>query len=156
MGIKKTLTPVRELHRNTSAYADKTVTVGGWIRNMRASNAFGFIDLNDGTFFKSIQVVIESEKIDNYDLITHQNIGAALTVTGVLALTPGSKQPFELRLQVLQHRIILFSQSVIRPSSFAPLHISDRAQILTAQFSECAPLRRRQFMNFLLRTISFT
>ena len=53
MGIKKTLTPVRELHRNTSAYADKTVTVGGWIRNMRASNAFGFIDLNDGTFFKS-------------------------------------------------------------------------------------------------------
>ena len=97
MGIKKTLTPVRELHRNTSAYADKTVTVGGWIRNMRASNAFGFIDLNDGTFFKSIQVVIESEKIDNYDLITHQNIGAALTVTGVLALTPGSKQPFELK-----------------------------------------------------------
>ena len=76
MGIKKTLTPVRELHRNTSAYADKTVTVGGWIRNMRASNAFGFIDLNDGTFFKSIQVVIENEKIDNYDLITHQNIGA--------------------------------------------------------------------------------
>ena len=97
MGIKKTLTPVRELHRNTSAYADKTVTVGGWIRNMRASNAFGFIDLNDGTFFKSIQVVIESEKIDNYDLITHQNIGAARTVTGVLALTPGSKQPFELK-----------------------------------------------------------
>ena len=150
MGIKKTLTPVRELHRNTSAYADKTVTVGGWIRNMRASNAFGFIDLNDGTFFKSIQVVIENEKIDNSDLITHQNIGAALTVTGVLALTPGSKQ------QVLQHRIILFSQSVIRPSSFAPWHSSDRAQILTAQFSECAPLRRRQFMNFLLRTISFT
>ena len=97
MGIKKTLTPVRELHRNTSAYADKTVTVGGWIRNMRASNAFGFIDLNDGTFFKSIQVVIENEKIDNYDLITHQNIGAALTVTGVLTLTPGSKQPFELK-----------------------------------------------------------
>ena len=97
MGIKKTLTTVRELYKCTAEYADKNVTVGGWIRNMRASNAFGFIDLNDGTFFKNLQVVIENDKIDNYDYITHQNIGAALIVSGTLVLTPGSKQPFELK-----------------------------------------------------------
>ncbi len=78
-------------------FGGKSVTLGGWVRNLRDSKAFGFIDLNDGSCFKSLQVVFEREKLENYDEIAAQNIGAALVVTGILTLTPGAKQPFELK-----------------------------------------------------------
>ncbi len=88
---------IREIYADAAAFGGKTVTVGGWVRNLRDSKAFGFIDLNDGSYFKSVQVVFEREKIDNYDEIAGQNVGAALVVTGVLTLTPEAKQPFELK-----------------------------------------------------------
>ena len=88
---------IREIYENPESFGGKTVTVGGWVRNLRDSKAFGFIDLNDGSYFKSVQVVFERDKINNYDEIAAQNVGAALVVTGVLTLTPGSKQPFELK-----------------------------------------------------------
>ena len=88
---------IKRIYESTADYADKTVTLGGWVRNLRDSKAFGFIDLNDGSYFKSIQVVFEREKIDNYDEIASMNVGAALVVTGVIVLTPGAKQPFELK-----------------------------------------------------------
>ncbi len=88
---------IKGIYASPEAFGDKTVTVGGWVRNLRDSKAFGFIDLNDGSYFKSVQVVFERDKIDNYDEIAGQNVGAALVVTGVLTLTPGAKQPFELK-----------------------------------------------------------
>ncbi len=88
---------VKSIYQAPEEFGGKTVTVGGWVRNLRDSKAFGFIDLNDGSYFKSIQVVFEREKIDNYDVIASQNVGAALVVTGILTLTPGAKQPFELK-----------------------------------------------------------
>ncbi|MBQ8321242.1 MAG: asparagine--tRNA ligase [Clostridia bacterium] len=88
---------VRNIYESPESFGGKTVTLGGWVRNLRDSKAFGFIDLNDGSYFKSMQVVFEREKIDNYDEIAGQNVGAALIVTGVLTLTPGAKQPFELK-----------------------------------------------------------
>ncbi|MBQ2737552.1 MAG: asparagine--tRNA ligase [Clostridia bacterium] len=88
---------VRAIYESPEAFGGKTVTVGGWVRNLRDSKAFGFIDLNDGSCFKSIQVVFEREKINNYDEIASQNVGAALVVTGVVELTPAAKQPFELK-----------------------------------------------------------
>lgn len=88
---------IRHIYQDMEAFGGKTVTLGGWVRNLRDSKAFGFIDLNDGSYFKSIQVVFERDKIDNYDEIASQNVGAALVVTGVLTLTPGAKQPFELK-----------------------------------------------------------
>ena len=78
-------------------YGGKEVTVSGWVRTVRASNAFGFIELNDGSFFNSIQVVIESDKLSNYNELAKLNVGASLTVTGVLELTPGAKQPMEIK-----------------------------------------------------------
>ena len=90
---------IREIYEKPEAFGDKTVTLGGWVRNLRDSKAFGFIDLNDGSYFKSIQVVFEREKIDNYDEIASQNVGAALVVTGKVLLTPGAKQPFELKAE---------------------------------------------------------
>ncbi len=88
---------IREIYASPEAFGGKTVTLGGWVRNLRDSKAFGFIDLNDGSYFSSIQVVFEREIIDNYDEIASMNIGASLVVTGILTLTPGAKQPFELK-----------------------------------------------------------
>ena len=93
--MKRTL--VREIYESSATLADKTVTVGGWARSIRDSRAFGFIDLNDGSCFKGVQIVFEREKIANYDEIAHQNVGAAVVVTGTLVLTPEAKQPFEIK-----------------------------------------------------------
>ena len=90
-------TLVKGIYESPEAFADKTITVGGWVRSLRDSKAFGFIDMNDGSCFKNIQIVFEREKLANYDEIAKQNVGAALIVTGVLVLTPESKQPFELK-----------------------------------------------------------
>lgn len=88
---------LRDIYADPAAFGGKSVTVGGWVRNLRDSKAFGFIDLNDGSYFKSIQVVFERNIINNYDEIAAQNVGAALVVTGILTLTPEAKQPFELK-----------------------------------------------------------
>ena len=90
-------TLIKNIYQDSSAFGGKSVTVGGWVRNLRDSKAFGFIDLNDGSYFKSVQVVFEREMVDNYDEIASQNVGAALVVTGILTLTPGAKQPFEIK-----------------------------------------------------------
>ena len=82
------LTRVKELFRNTDEFAGKTVEVGGWIRTLRSSKAFGFIELSDGSFFKSVQVVFEDGKIDNYAEISKLGVGAAVIVKGNLVLTP--------------------------------------------------------------------
>ncbi len=88
---------VKELFRGSEEFADKTVEISGWIRTLRASNAFGFIEVNDGTFFKNVQVVFESDKIDNYKEISSLNVGAAISVSGTMVLTPDAKQPFEIK-----------------------------------------------------------
>jgi len=91
------LTTVKSVYRDTAAYANKEVTIGGWIRTMRVSKNFGFIELNDGSFFKNIQVVFEAESLSNYTEITKQGVGAALIVKGLVLETPDAKQPFELK-----------------------------------------------------------
>ncbi len=75
----------------------ETVTVCGWVRTVRDMKNFGFIELNDGSCFKNLQVVMERETLDNYADIAAQNVGAALTVTGRVELTPGARQPLELK-----------------------------------------------------------
>ena len=95
------LISVRELFRNTDAYAGKTVTIGGWVRNRRPSKQFGFIVLNDGTYFTPVQVVY-NDTISNFQEISKINIGAALIVTGELVVTPNSKQPFEIQAATIE------------------------------------------------------
>ena len=90
------LISVRELFHNTSAYADQEVSVGGWVRSVRASKQFGFIVLNDGSFFTPVQVVYH-DNLENFNEISKTNVGAALIVTGKLLLTPEAKQPFEIQ-----------------------------------------------------------
>jgi len=90
-------TTVREIFRNQDKFANAEVQISGWVRTLRSSNVFGFIEINDGTFFKNIQVVFESEFLDNYKEIASQNVGASLNITGTLVLTPEAKQPFEVK-----------------------------------------------------------
>ncbi len=88
---------VREIFANPNQFSDQEIAISGWIRTIRSSNVFGFIEINDGTFFKNIQVVFESEFIENYKEIASMNVGAALNITGKLVLTPEAKQPFEIK-----------------------------------------------------------
>ena len=89
------LTTVRELYHSTVDFADKEITVGGWVRSIRASKAFGFIVLGDGSFFKTLQIVYD-EKLGNFDDISKLNVGSSLIVTGKLVETPDAPQPFEI------------------------------------------------------------
>lgn len=92
------LTEIRELYRDRAEYIGKKITVGGWIRNIRDSKTFGFIVVNDGTFFEPLQIVY-SDQLDNFEEISRLNVGAAVVVTGTLVETPEAKQPFEIQAE---------------------------------------------------------
>lgn len=88
---------LRELFANPQGFQDEEVIIRGWVRTNRDSNRFGFIEINDGTTFKSVQVVYEKGILENFDEISKVPIAAALKVQGVLLLTPDAKQPFEIK-----------------------------------------------------------
>ena len=90
------LVTVRELYRNREEYLDKEITVGGWVRSIRDSKAFGFIVVNDGSFFENLQVVYH-DNMENFGEISKLNVGAAIIVKGTLVATPQAKQPFEIQ-----------------------------------------------------------
>ena len=95
------LTNIRDIFRNKEEYYDQKITIGGWVRSNRNLKNFGFIVLNDGTFFEPIQVVY-GNGIENYEEVEKVNVGAALVVTGVLVPTPEAKQPFELQAETIE------------------------------------------------------
>ncbi len=89
-------TTIRELYRPETLADGRRIRTAGWVRSIRSSGAFGFVSLNDGSFFECLQVVVERSRLENYDDIISQNVGAALWFEGEIRLTPGAKQPFEL------------------------------------------------------------
>ncbi len=95
------LVTVRELFKSREDYIGKEITVGGWIRSIRDSKTFGFIVLNDGTFFETLQVVY-SDTISNFDDVSKLNVGAAVIVKGTLVATPDAKQPFEIQATLVE------------------------------------------------------
>lgn len=90
------LTDIKELYRNRGEYIGREVTIGGWVRSNRDSKNFGFLMINDGTFFEQLQVVY-GEALDNFGEICKVNVGAALIVRGTIVETPNAKQPFEMQ-----------------------------------------------------------
>lgn len=90
------LVTVKELYKGREQYLDKEVHIGGWIRSIRDSKAFGFIVVNDGSFFETLQVVYH-DTMDNFGEISKLNVGAAIIVKGILVATPQAKQPFEIQ-----------------------------------------------------------
>lgn len=95
------LVSLKELFRNTSEYLGKEITVGGWLRSKRDSKTFGFLVLNDGTFFEPLQVVY-SDALENFGEISKLNVGAAVVVTGTVTATPQAKQAFEIQAKTVE------------------------------------------------------
>ena len=89
-------TTIKQLYKNEALKQNEKVRVAGWIRSIRANNNVGFVSINDGSFFECLQVVIEKDKLSNYDEITSLNVGSAVYFEGSIVLTPDAKQPFEL------------------------------------------------------------
>ena len=95
------LISIKDLYRNREQYLNQEVTIGGWLRSKRDSKTFGFLVINDGTFFEPLQVVY-SDGLANFSDITKLNVGAALIVRGTLVPTPQAKQPFEIQAAEVQ------------------------------------------------------
>ena len=93
---------IKQLLANGKKFANKQITVCGWAKTVRDSKVFGFIELNDGSCFKSLQIVFEQSKISNFDEIAHLNVGSALVVTGKVVLTPENKQPLEIKASKIE------------------------------------------------------
>ena len=89
---------LKQLAIDFEKYADKQVNVSGWVRTIRDSKNFAFIELNDGTFFKSTQIIADS-CLDNYKNVVSQNVGAGISVQGTVVVTPGMKQPYEIKAE---------------------------------------------------------
>ncbi|MGN0573642.1 MAG: asparagine--tRNA ligase [Acutalibacteraceae bacterium] len=89
-------TEIKRFYDFPEKYADTSVTVYGWVKTLRDSKAIGFIELNDGSCFKGVQIVFEAAKLDNYKEIAKLNVGSAVKVNGKLLLTPNASQPFEI------------------------------------------------------------
>ena len=90
------LITVKELYKNREQYLDKEITVGGWVRSIRDSKTFGFIVVNDGSYFETLQVVYH-DAMENFAEISKLNVGAAIIVKGTLVATPQAKPPFEIQ-----------------------------------------------------------
>ncbi len=96
------LTKIAAIYADQEKMAGQTVTIGGWARTIRDMKSFGFIELNDGSCFKNLQVVMNAQTLANYKEIAAQNVGAALIVTGTVVLTPEAKQPLEVQATAIE------------------------------------------------------
>lgn len=92
---------IREIYRNTSNYIGNKVTIEGWTKTVRDSKTFGFLELNDGSFFKNIQVVFD-DKLSNFNDISKLSISSSVKVIGTLVKTDGAKQPFEIKADSIE------------------------------------------------------
>ena len=95
------LVTIRELYKEKDKFIGQTVEVGGWVRSIRDSKTFGFIVVNDGTFFETLQIVY-SDKLSNFADISKLNVGAAIVIKGQLVATPQAKQPFEIQAETIE------------------------------------------------------
>jgi asparaginyl-tRNA synthetase len=99
-GRKMQKTVIKDLYRNQEMYTDQKVTLSGWVRTVRDSKTFGFIELNDGTFFKSVQIVFD-DQLENFKEVAKLSLSASITVVGQFVLTPQMKQPFEIKAETI-------------------------------------------------------
>ena len=90
-------TDIKQLYNTYSDLNGKSVTIGGWIRSSRDLKDFGFLDVNDGTCFKGVQVVFEKANCENFDDLAKLNAGSSVICSGTVVVTPENKQPFEIK-----------------------------------------------------------
>ena len=92
---------IKEIYRNTELYIGKSICVEGWIKTVRDSKTFGFLELNDGSFFKNIQIVFDNQ-LPNFTDIAKLSISSSVKITGNLVKTEGAKQPFEIKASEIE------------------------------------------------------
>ena len=131
---------VKQLFRDQQEYVGKEIEVGGWVRTIRDSKVLGFIELNDGSFFKNLQVVFEDGVIDNFKEVCKINVGSAIVCRGTLVATPEARQSFELKaaeitLEGIAPGIIRCRRSGIPWSICAPSRICGPGRTL---FPRCS------------------
>lgn len=120
---------IKELYSNPDKYADKTIEINAWVRQIRVQKKFGFIQLNDGSNFNNVQVVLEREKVANYDEIRGQYIGAALQVRGVFLLTPDARQAFEINADTVEVIGTSEQDYPLQPKEHTPEYLRSIAHI---------------------------
>lgn len=92
---------IKNLYKNTNEYINKNITIEGWVKTVRGSKAFGFIEINDGTFFKNVQIVY-TDKLNNFEEISKLTISSSIKVNGTLVKTENAKQPFEIQAESIE------------------------------------------------------
>ena len=93
---------IKQFYENSKSYENKKVLVAGWVKSARGGKSFGFLDLNDGSSFKGIQVVFDAENLDNFDVVSKLNTGSSVMVSGIFVLTPEARQPFEIHAEKVE------------------------------------------------------
>lgn len=152
-------TLVRNLYRESDKFEGKEIKVSGWVRTIRSSNAFGFIELNDGSFFKNIQIVFESD-LENFKEISKFNVSSAITAVGTLRLTPEAKQPFEIKASKVILEGASTSDYPLQKKRHSPeflrsiAHLRPRSNLFQ-QYSEFAHLLHMQYTNFFRKEILY-
>ena len=91
-----------KLYKNPNEYENKVIKVAGWVKSARGGKAFGFIDLNDGSSFKGVQIVFDADKLSNFDEISKLNTGSSIVCEGTFILTPDARQPFEIQAKSVE------------------------------------------------------
>ncbi|NLO35084.1 MAG: asparagine--tRNA ligase [Clostridiaceae bacterium] len=134
------ITSVRQLYRQPEPYLDQLVTVSGWIRTLRDQKQFGFISLNDGTFFNNLQIVFARDSLANFDAIARLGTGTAVVATGRVVATPGARQPIELQATSIAVEGECPPDYPLQPKRHSPeflrsiAHLRPRTNLLAAVF----------------------
>ena len=133
-------TRISEIYADAAAFSESEIAVCGWVRTLRDMKNFAFIELNDGSAHKSVQVVFDREGLENYEEIARQNVGAALIVKGNLVLTPDAKQAFELKASSISVEGISTPEYPLQKKRHSPeylrtiAHLRPRTNLFSAVF----------------------
>lgn len=131
---------IKELFENPDKYSGQKIEVNGWARQLRIQKRFGFIQLNDGSYFTNLQIVVENDKVENYDDVRAQQIGAALTARGEFILTPDARQPFEINADEIEVVGESSNDYPLQPKAHTPeylrtiAHLRPRSNVYSAVF----------------------
>ena len=93
---------IKQIYLAPEDFSGKEVVVSGWVKSARGGKSFGFIDLNDVSSFKGVQIVFDADKIDNFDEVSKLNTGSSISCEGTLILTPEARQPFEIQAKKVE------------------------------------------------------
>ncbi len=145
-------TTVKELYERFEKLNDQEITLFGWVRNNRAQKEFGFINLNDGTFFETIQVVYENEMLKNFKETQKLRVGSSLRVKGILVVTPSMKQPFEIKAREIEMLGDSLEDYPIQPKRHSREFLRENAHLRPRTNLFSAVFRVRSILNHAVHT----